>query len=70
MEAWVAPVLERAVQPGAIHGLGRRNLLQKPQCMGAVAEKPTRPALAALLQVLGIGLCHLSGMLCAPRGEL
>src|SRR5690606_29560864 len=55
MHARVVPLLQHAVQPGAIDQLGRGNVAQEIQCMGAIGEEAPGLALAAGLDVFPVG---------------
>ncbi|MNE36251.1 hypothetical protein D3C80_1300550 [compost metagenome] len=64
--ARVAPMLQGAVQPGAVHRLGGCHLLQEPQRLGAVGKEPAWRTLPPLGQVASVALSHLGGMPRAP----
>ncbi|MNN74965.1 hypothetical protein D3C81_1912260 [compost metagenome] len=54
VKTWVAPVAQRAVQPGTVHRFGRGDLLQKPQRVSAIDKETAWSALPALFQVVGV----------------
>ncbi|MNE04108.1 hypothetical protein D3C80_966310 [compost metagenome] len=70
VETWVAPVLQRAVQPGSIHRFGRCNLLQKPQRMCAAGKEAAWCALPALLKVLGVAGGDIASAPRAPGWQI
>src|SRR5690606_8911241 len=55
MHARVVPLLQHAVQPGTVDQLGRGNVAQEIQRMGAIGEEAPGLALAAGLDVFPVG---------------
>ncbi|MCY1408995.1 hypothetical protein D9M71_243290 [compost metagenome] len=68
--ARVGPVPEHAEQPGAIHRLGRSDMLEKIQGMGAVAEITPGTARLAFGQVPGVVPGHGRRAVGGPLPEL
>ena len=64
-KAWIAPMLQQAIQPRAIHQFGRCNRLQKVQRMSLAGKELPRPTCLALLQVIGV----LAGNIGAVLGD-
>ncbi len=65
-EAMVMPVLEHAIQPGAVHQFGWRHGLEKIQGMGPATEELPGATALAPFQVVGVLPGHSGAVLLDP----
>ncbi|MNF99607.1 hypothetical protein D3C84_825130 [compost metagenome] len=65
-ETVVVPVLDHAIQPGAVDPFGRRHGLQEVQGVGLAAEELPRAAVFAPLQVVSVLPGHTGAVLLDP----
>ena len=69
-EPGIVPVRHQAIQPGAVHQLGRRDRLQKIQRMRLAGKIAAPGALPASLQVVTVLLADRSGVVGDPVGNV